>query len=460
MLKAGKNINDFRFKCLRSVAPIENKRFDVAYKAVETDVTDYCDHVRLGYAHIAYCEGGRKEVNYVFDHVICVDIDKVDYDLQACYDKALYKPNFIHATPSDGKEGKHSFHLLYFFEDHLTKEEKRAHSQALREAFGADADVHLDQPVQVVGGMSVAQGGDLSTKQMFGCAYLYSKDTSLAAEQAEPVARMPVVQRREKKLWFENERYEGYFDEFHCHRFLADEGRLYPLVEWKINEKGERECRYKVRHDGEGRRRFLYSIGVCVRIFSKDTTYKEELEYNLRWWAKRNCTWGDGLDDAWIERAAERIMALDYSTLTLADIAMRNHHCLDMNAIRKENDKVSWQRCLAQRRYAETDPVILRLLKPHLHRTIAEMREIANDAGIDISVGALKALLKRNGKPHRAAKKLYQSQCAADEKKRSRNRRNEQKSSNLTNIDREHTISHLCTFSVPAVRETHTKCEN
>ncbi len=419
MMKAEKSIYDFRFKCLRSVAPIVNKRFDVPYKAVETDVTDYCDHVRKGYAHLAYCEGGRKEANYMFDHVICIDIDKVDYDLQACYDRALDKPNFIHSTPSDGKGGKHSFHLLYFFEDPLTKEEKRAHARVLREAFGADADSHLDQPVQVVGGMSIAQGEDLSTKQMFGCTNLYSKDASLVTEHAEPVAQTPIVQKRGKKLWFENERYEGYFDEFHCHRFLPGEGKLHPLIEMKINEKGKREYVYKVLHDGEGRRRFLYTIGVNVRVLSKNTTYKEELEYNLRWWADNNCEWGNGLDEAWIESAAERIMSLDFSTLSLTEIAMRYHHCLDMKAIRKEN-KVSWQKCLAQRRYAETDPEILRLLKPHLHRTIAEMHEIVNDAGIKMSVMTLKALLKRNGNPHRAAKKLYQSLCAEEKKRRRR----------------------------------------
>ncbi len=417
MMKAEKNINDFRFKCLRSVAPIVNKRFDVAYKAVETDVTDYCDHVRQGYAHLAYCEGGRKEVNYVFDHVICIDIDKVDYDLQACYDKALDKPNFIHATPSDGKDGKHSFHLLYFFVDPLTIEEKRAHAQVLREAFGADADAHLDQPVQVVGGMSVAQGGDLSTRQMFGCAYLYSKDTSLAAEHAEPVARMPVVQRREKKLWFETERYEGYFDEFHCHKFLSDEGRMHPLVEWITDGRGAKVCVNKMLGDGQGRRKFLFAVGVNVRILSKNTTFQEELEMNLRWWANQHCEWGNGLDSKWIHRAAADILARDYNSLRLSDDVQRYSYSFDMPAIRAEGTK--WQRCLAQRRYAVTDPVILQLLKPHLHRTIAEMHEIANNAGIVMSVMTLKALLKRNGNPHRAAKKLYRSLCA-EEKKRKR----------------------------------------
>ncbi len=416
MMKAEKSIYDFRFKCLRSVAPIVNKRFDVPYKAVETDVTDYCDHVRRGYAHLAYCEGGRREANYVFDHVICVDIDKVDYDLQACYDKALDKPNFIHTTPSDGRDGKHSFHLLYFFEDPLTKEEKRAHAQALREAFGADADAHLDRPVQVVGGMSIAQEEDLSSKQMFGCAYLYSKDTSLVAEPA--AERTPVVQSRGNKLWLENERYEGYFDEYHCHKNLPNEGKLHPLIETKKNEHGKRVCVKKVLHDGEGRRKFLYRRGVNVRILSRNKISQADMELNLRWWAEQYCEWGNGLDDKWISRAAADIMALDYNSLQLSDDARRYRHSFDMQAIRAEGTK--WQRCLAQRCYAETDPVILRLLEPHLHKTIAEMREIANDAGIEMSERTLKTLLKRNGNPHRAAKKRYQSLCAKEKKRKRR----------------------------------------
>ncbi len=414
MLKAGKNIYDFRFKCLRSVAPIENKRFDVPYEAVETDVTDYCDHVRRGYAHLAYCEGGRKEANYVYDHVICIDIDKVVYDLQACYDKALDKPNFIHATPSDGKDGKHSFHLLYFFEDHLTKEEKSAHARALREAFGADADAHLDRPVQVVGGMSVAQDEDLSTKQMFGCAYLYSKDTSLVAEHAEPAARTPVVQRRDNKLWLEPEHYEGYYDEFHCHKFSPDEGKLHPLIEMKKNEKGKRVHVKKVLHDGDRRRKYLFAMGVDARILSKNTISQAGLEWNLRWWADQHCEWGNGLDDEWISWTAADILARDYNSLRLSDGARRYSHSFDMQAIRAEGTK--WQRCLAKKRYAESDPEILRLLAPHLHKSIAEMLVIVNDAGIAMSERTLKTLLKRNGNPHRATKRRYQSLCAEERK--------------------------------------------
>ncbi len=418
MLKAGKDIYNFRFKCLRSVSPIENKRFDVPYKPVETDVTDYCDHVRQGYAHLAYCEGGRREANYVFDHVICVDIDKVDYDLQACYDKALDKPNFIHATPSDGKDGKHSFHLLYFFEDPLTKEEKRAHARVLREAFGADADSHLDQPVQVVGGMSITQDEDLGRKQMFGCTNLYSRDASLVAERAEPVAQTPIVKKREKKLWLESEHYEGYYDEFHCHKFLPDEGKLHPLVECTSNGKGAKEHVKKVLGDGQGRRRFLFTIGVNVRILSKNTTFQEELEMNMRWWANQHCEWGNGLDDKWISRTAANILARDYNSLRLSDGVHRYSYSFDMPAIRAEGTK--WQRCLAKKRYAETDHIILHFLEPHLHKTISEMHEIANDAGIKMSERTLKALLKRNGNPHRAAKKRYQSLCAEEKKRRRR----------------------------------------
>ncbi len=413
MQKTTKNIYNFHFKCCRSVAPIENKRFDVKYEAVETSVTDYCDHVRQGYAHLAYCEGGRREANYVFDHVICVDIDKVDYDLQACYERAVDKPNFIHATPSDGKDGKHSFHLLYFFEDPLTKAEKRAHAQVLREAFGTDADAHLDQPVQVVGGMSLAQGEDLSTKQMFGCDYLYSKDTSLVAEQAEPVVRTPLQDKRKKefKIWLENEHYDGYFNEYHCHKLLPNEGKLCPRMRWTKDEKGKSKAVIKVLKDGEGRRRFLYAIGVGVRVLSNDTTCKEGLENNLRYWANNFCVWGNGLDAKWISRTAERIMSLDFSTLTLPEIVTRKKHILDMKAIHNEGDKVSWQKCLAQSCYAEKDPDILQALKPFLHLTLDEMCAGLNDKGIAMGKTALKALLKRNGKPHRVAKKRYQREC-------------------------------------------------